>query len=47
MEIDPTLPQNARQAYPFKRRVRRHKRIESYIGIEHVFCLLACVERSV
>ena len=27
------------------KRVRRHKRIESYIGIEHVFCLLACVER--
>ena len=26
-------------------RVYRHKRIESYIGFEHVFCLLACVER--
>ena len=26
-------------------RVYRHKRIESYIGTEHVFCLLACVER--
>ena len=25
--------------------VYRHKRIESYIGFEHVFCLLACVER--
>ena len=25
--------------------VYRHKRIESYIGIEHVFCLVACVER--
>ena len=28
-----------------QRRVYRHKRIESYIGFEHVFCLLACVER--
>ena len=28
-----------------QRWVYRHKRIESYIGIEHVFCLLACVER--
>ena len=26
-------------------RIYRHKRIESYIGIEHVFCLVACVER--
>ena len=25
--------------------VYRHKRIESHIGIEHVFCLVACVER--